>query len=571
MRKNVKQFVKRGRTSGRSQPKVQLLQARICELEETLAAIRCGGVDALVVSGPGGDQVFTLQGAEQPYRTLVETMNEGAATLDADGAVLYANAKFSEMLGVPLEQCIGSPIQNHVGPSESQALNLLIDVGLRASTKGEICFADRRGRRRLLRLSLSPVTQPDLDMVCVVVTDVTEILEANCALKESENGLRALSAQLLHFQDDERRRISRDLHDVTGQKIAALSISLSQLARSTPQSDYGVQRTISECVALAGEMGREIRTLSYLLHPPLLEELGLLAAIRWYSDGFQDRTGIKVSVEVPDELMRLSPDVEVALFRVVQESLTNVHRYSGSSTAQVRIQVQKQKLTLEVTDQGKGIGKETLTTPGSRSVGLGIQSMRERMRVFSGTLEITDLPTGGTRVMATLPIEGQERGDLPTSPYPSWDSSPISRDSEEPVQRHSVKRILIADGHEVLRHGIRRMLESEPDLEVCAEAVDGQDAVNKTMDLQPDLVILGVTMPVLNGLVAAQQILRHNPLTRVLVFTVHESSYTAREIMEAGAHGYLPKARAAQDLICAVKAVLEGRSFFSENSESTTA
>lgn len=268
------------------------LRSRVRELEETFVAIKQGQVDAVVASGPKGDQVFTLQGAEHPYRVLVETMNEGAATLDRDGAVLYANASFTDILGVPREDLIGKPLQDLTIFQEREKLKALIENGFRGLVRDEVRVAHPEGQRRLVRLSLSPVHDFGFGAICVVATDMTELAEANEALKGSEGILRNLSGRILRLQDEERRRIARDLHDVTGQKLALLSMDLSSILKSKNfTKDAELNRLFVESLALSNDVNKEIRTLSYLLHPPLLDELGLSTAVEWFVQGFETRTG----------------------------------------------------------------------------------------------------------------------------------------------------------------------------------------------------------------------------------------------------------------------------------------
>ena len=194
-------------------------------------------------------------------------------------------------------------------------------------------------------------------------------------------------------------------------------------------------------------------------------------------------------------------------------------------------------------------------------LGVGIQGMRERMRQLAGTLEISSRPGHGTRVIATLPRA--EKHSVASAAL--LNSAAEAPQAEQAVQvenkpsrrRRARKRILIADDHEMLRRGVRTMLESETDWEVCGEAVDGKDAVEKVTALNPDLVVLDINMPILNGLAAARQILRDRPRTKILVFTVHESGQTLKEIQASGAHGYLPKSRAGQDLLRMAREILD--------------
>ena len=261
-------------------------------------------------------------------------------------------------------------------------------------------------RPKLVRFTLRPLKDSDIHKVGVVATELTELVEANEALKSNEESLRQLSARLLQLQDEERRRIARDLHDVTGQKLAVLSMALSGLLnRSNGNLDADSQRSLTESLAWSKEVAAEIRTLSYLLHPPLLDELGLSSAVKWYLAGFTSRTGIQMETEIPSDIQRLSPDAEVAIFRVLQESLTNVHRYAESPKAVVRMDVTADEIKLEIQDFGKGVQSSRASSPNGSvaRLGVGIQGMTERMRQLGGKLEITSSPNKGTLVSATIP------------------------------------------------------------------------------------------------------------------------------------------------------------------------
>jgi CheY-like chemotaxis protein len=307
------------------------------------------------------------------------------------------------------------------------------------------------------------------------------------------------------------------------------------------------------------------------LHPPLLDELGLSSAVHWYTQGFEKRTGIRVEVDIPRDFLRLPADVETTLFRVIQESLTNVHRYAESAKAFIRVARVGDEVNLEIGDYGKGIRAELLKS--SRNsvapLGVGIQGMKERMRQLSGRLEVTSSPNKGTVVTAALPIREQrtEAASVPARSDIEETSTP-SVETQEAAQGLR-RRILIADDHEVLRRGIRTMIESEKDWEVCGEAIDGKEVVDKATALNPDLIILDINMPVLNGVAAVRQILRNRPQTKILVFSVHDSEQTVRETLSAGAHGYLSKAKAGQELVQVVKLLLSGETFYPKRSASS--
>ena len=226
--------------------------------------------------------------------------------------------------------------------------------------------------------------------------------ERTSELDRVNKSLRDLSARLLQLQDDERRRIARDLHDSVGQLLAGLTMNLSAVRADIDRlSKTAAALTDSE--ALVQEMSKEVRTISHLLHPPLLDEAGLSSALRWYIDGFAQRSKIKVDLDLPADFGRFSPELETSIFRIVQECLTNIHRHSGSPTAKIRLLHLDGEAHVEVEDKGKGIPiekREEMASGGTP--GVGIRGMRERIRQLGGALEIRS-NGNGTVILARLP------------------------------------------------------------------------------------------------------------------------------------------------------------------------
>lgn len=221
----------------------------------------------------------------------------------------------------------------------------------------------------------------------------------------AEESQRALSVALMRAQDDERRRIARELHDSTGQYLSALALAIDAARGHGDGVPPATVRKLEEATEIINRCSAELRTLSHLLHPPLLEELGLASAVNWYVAGFAERSGVKIDAQVPPQMARFEPTAELTLFRTLQECLTNIHRHSGSKTASVKIDASGDRLILEVRDQGKGIEREILGNwVGSKKrPGVGITGMRERMKDLSGTLEI-ESNAAGTLVRATIPV-----------------------------------------------------------------------------------------------------------------------------------------------------------------------
>jgi two-component system, NarL family, sensor kinase len=216
--------------------------------------------------------------------------------------------------------------------------------------------------------------------------------------------LQKLTQRLLKVQDEERRKLARDLHDSTGQTLAALKISVSLLLKNC-QENPAVLEAVSNIAQLADQAIEEIRTTAYLLHPPLLDEVGFSCAAEWYIEGFAKRSGINVKAEIASSRLRLPKNVEIALFRVLQESLTNVHRHSAASDASIRFQHDADAVILEIRDFGKGIPEERLRLLHGMAAetGVGFAGMRERMHELNGTLEIQS-DGCGTNLRATVPL-----------------------------------------------------------------------------------------------------------------------------------------------------------------------
>lgn len=223
--------------------------------------------------------------------------------------------------------------------------------------------------------------------------------------------LQGLSQQLLRVQDEERRKVARDLHDSTGQTLTALKISVAILQRKL-ENDKPTYDELSGIAHLVDEAIQEIRTTSYLLHPPMLDESGFASAAQWYVEGFAKRSGMKVRMELAPQVQRLPDTMEVALFRVLQEGLTNVHRHSGASQVDVHFRQEAHVVTLEVRDYGCGMPREWLTEMGPpvQDSGVGLAGMRERLNELKGRLEI-EAADPGTRLRAIVPVwSGVSRG-----------------------------------------------------------------------------------------------------------------------------------------------------------------
>ncbi|HYR84194.1 MAG TPA: histidine kinase [Terriglobia bacterium] len=233
-----------------------------------------------------------------------------------------------------------------------------------------------------------------------IVRDLTE-------MKRAEMELQHLSSRLLSLQDDERRKIARELHDITAQNLFALTINLENLRQKNSKLTPAGIEIFEECRTLCERSLQEVRTLSYLLHPPSLDRIGLIPTLKWYIDGFTRRSGIAVSLEAAQDIGRLPEEVETDLFHVVQEGLSNVFRHSGSRSATVLIEKRADQLVLQIGDAGRGLQDWTIQPESAARLGVGIPSMKERLRRLGGHLEI-ESNNDGVRLVAQVPIQTRE-------------------------------------------------------------------------------------------------------------------------------------------------------------------
>jgi signal transduction histidine kinase len=230
-----------------------------------------------------------------------------------------------------------------------------------------------------------------------------KVQQRTLELSRANKNLGELSGHLQQLRDEERRQIARELHDSVGQMLAALSMNIAKVQSQAERLDPAASRAASENAAIVEQISKEIRTISHLLHPPLLDVAGLASAVRWYVDGYSERSRIKVDTHIPAEFPRLSDEMEIAIFRLVQECLTNIHRHSGSETAAIAIREEDHTIVVEVKDSGKGIPLDKQVALRSDRAGVGFRGMQERLRQFGGNLDIQS-DGKGTSVTARLPL-----------------------------------------------------------------------------------------------------------------------------------------------------------------------
>jgi two-component system NarL family sensor kinase len=354
-----------------------------------------------------------LRRSERLLRVVLDALPVGVAVVDRSGDIILSNPASHRIWSGSIRAGCERYAESK-GWWHATGTRLAPDewASVRALVNGETCVNEVidieafDGARKIIYNSAVPIrdTEERITGAVIVNEDISASKTAERQLNASYNQMRTLTGRLLRAQDDERRRIAQMLHETTAQDLAALKMLLARLNRTADGLSDSERGALTESMALAEQSMAEIRTLSYLLYPPFLDETGLLPALRWYAAGFAERSGITVDLELPETFDRLPLDTETALFRVVQESLINIHRHAGSQTARIRLQCDAETLELEIADRGHGIPRASLERIRSGGgVGVGIAGMSERTKQLGGRLEIASSDRG-TTVRARLPL-----------------------------------------------------------------------------------------------------------------------------------------------------------------------
>jgi PAS domain S-box-containing protein len=506
-----------------------------------------------------------LRRSEAQFRVMVENALDLIALCDLDNTFRYVNPALEQMLGYRPEEVLGTVIPDLIHPEDLERFVLRMSQEIMSGSVSivgpiEIRWRRKDGSYRLLESYVNNlIDDPNVRGVVGTARDVTErkqaeeeirylnevleqrVAERTAQLAERESLLKHLVGKLVVAQEEERRRIAYEVHDELAQVAIAAHHYLQDFVDAHPSGCTAGEGELGRALELLRQTVREARRVIAGLRTTTLDDFGLATAVRQQIETLCAE-GWQIGYEEALGEERLPPETETALYRIAQEALTNVRKHAQTSRAHVTLARRGQSVYLEIRDLGCGFEQPTMPEvidPGEK---VGLYSMRERIALLGGELKITSAPGAGTSVVAEV---------LLPAPEDEIDAGDVGRES-------GPARLLIADDHALAREGMRTALARAPDLEVIAEAANGREALELCRELRPDLILMDVRMPEMDGLAATRAIKGEYPATSILMVTMYENPNYLLEAIKAGAAGYVLKDAPRGQLLKTARRVLGG-------------
>ncbi len=526
-----------------------------------------------------------LRNSEQRFRVMAQALPQIVWTADADGEVDFYNDRWEQFTGMSVELSHREGWKNAIHPDDRRQTS---EAWRRALSTGHLYQIEHRIRRHdgvfhwhLTRAVPLRDDEGRIVMWLGTATDFHDQKEAEEALKRSQDELkrfnetleqriaertavaeqramqlRVLASELTSTEQRERRRLANILHDHLQQLLVAATMKIGLLRSRVPSLEG--KQVLQQIKDLLNQSIASSRSLTVELSPPVLYDAGLAAALNWLAGWMNEKHDLKVEVEAEPQAEPLAEDVRAFFFQAVRELLFNVVKHANTDSARVEVKVDDEsQLIISVKDDGTGMDPQVLSQMDSGE-GFGLFNIRERLELLGGRLQVDSTPGEGTTISMIVPrdqlVQAADELQVAAPDGVRRTGGGGRRQPGEPVGP-GVTRVLLADDHQIVREGLMGLIQEHSDIAVIGEACDGQMAVEMARELKPDVVIMDVSMPQLNGIEATRRIVAELPQVRVIGLSMHERETMAAAMRQAGASAYLPKGGPSEPLIAAIRGV----------------
>jgi PAS domain S-box-containing protein len=513
-----------------------------------------------------------LRESEQRWAVTLGSIGDAVIATDTDGRVTFLNKVAEVLTGWQAADAVGQPVNKifciidaHTHSAVENPVNEVLQSGLIVGLSNDTVLLRKGGGRVPIDDSGSPIRDEQGRNLGVVIVfrDVTERKRTEAMLRRLNSTLeqrvaertelaegrarqlQTLAIELVEAEEKERRRIAQLLHDDLQQILAAARFQL-QAVEPGPVPEplvSNVEHLLEEAIAKS-------RRLSHELSPPVLHHAGLVDALQWLALQMKEQFGLQIDLQV-DPVQPLSSEApKVFLFRAAQELLFNVVKHSGVKNVQVGLSNSMASIVLTVSDQGAGFNPDRLASAGAHT-GLGLVSLRERALSMGGSMDIESAPGQGSRFAVTVPLTPSKIRFLSQKKSPVKRPPRIAGSTADPGRVH-ITRVLFADDHKVMRQGLISMIAGNVNIKVVGEAANGRQAVERTLEFHPDVVIMDISMPVMDGVEATRRIKAKQPDVRVIGLSMFEDEQIARTMRLAGAETLVSKTASSAELLKAI-------------------